>query len=140
MSLIFCIEAISKDDPGQWRVLLFIPHLAVQAVCFQQFIVRAVFSDTALAHHIYSVTAFHRRQAVGDDDAGKVRIKAENSVLDARFRYGVEIACRLIQDQQLRIAEQRAGNSEPLALPAGEVCAIFVQGRFIAQRQLFNKL
>ncbi len=53
-----------------------------------------------------------------DDDDGAVSGDAAQILADDRLTVGVKRARRLVEDQQLRIGDKRAGNGKPLLLAA----------------------
>ena len=60
--------------------------------------------------------------------------------LDDLLALGVERRGRLVEDQDARIADQRAGDGDALALAAREVGAALVDDRVVAVRQLEDEL
>ena len=51
-----------------------------------------------------------------------------------------ELVIRLIQDEDARLDEQRAGERDELALPGGELHAPLVDVRIVAVRQLADEV
>ena len=92
-----------------------------------QRVVRAFFDDAAVLHHENTVCPAYGREAVGDDE----RRTARRSVLDGAahggFTLGVERGGRLVQQQYRRVAHQRAGERDALALAAGEAAAFLAE-------------
>ena len=86
---------------------------------------RAFLDDPALVHHHDAVGGADRRQAVGDDDRRAMLHQPVERVLDQPLAFGVERGGRFVEQQQRRIAQQRAGNGDALALPAGQARAAF---------------
>ena len=62
----------------------------------------------------------HGREPVGDGDRGATPGQGVEGLLDGTLGLGVECAGRLVEHQDPRVAEQGAGDGEPLLLPAGE--------------------
>ena len=62
---------------------------------------------------------------VGDVDHGGVELLVEALQLGAHLhaQLGVEVGERLVHQEGLRIAHQRAAERDPLLLPAGELAA-----------------
>ena len=81
----------------------------------------------------------YSRKAVGNDKHGPLPHQTLDGLLDQTLRLGVERAGRLIQDQDRRVAEERPGNRDPLALAPGESGAPFPQQRVVALRRLAMK-
>ena len=76
-----------------------------------------------------SVAVADGAQAVGDDQA-RASPTAE-VVVDDRLGLGVERAGGLVEHQQARVADQRAGDLQPLPLTAGEVPGPLGDGRVV---------
>ena len=70
------------------------------------------------------------REPVGDDQAGAAA--PAQVVVDDRLGLRVEGAGGLVEDQQARIAHQRPGDLQSLALAAGEVPRLLGDGRVVA--------
>jgi hypothetical protein len=81
------------------------------------------------------VGADHGRQAVGDDDGGAVAGDAVEGRLDRFLGPAVERAGRLVEDQDRRVLEQRAGDGDALLLAARQLEPALADHRFIALRQ-----
>ena len=69
-------------------------------------------------------------QVVADEDHAETELRAQvrEQVEDLRLNRHVEGADRLVGDQHLRLGGQCPGDADPLALPAGEVGGIPVDG------------
>ena len=96
---------------------------------------RALLNDHAGVHHGDDVG--HRQRfdlIVGDVESRDAQAALQLAQLEAHAlaQFGIEITERLVQEQHLRLAHQRAGQREPLLLPAGELRghAIFVAVQF----------
>ena len=88
---------------------------------------RASFDDPALVHHHDPVSLAHGRQSVGDDQRGAAGHQPVQRILHQPFAFGIERAGCLIQQQDRRIAQQRAGNRHALALAARQARTAFTQ-------------
>ena len=73
-----------------------------------------------LVHHDDPVRLPHRAQAVRDDDHRAALADRRHVALEDRLALVVERAGRLVEDQDARIGEQRAGDGDALALAAAE--------------------
>src|SRR5580658_2022655 len=62
------------------------------------------------------------------------------TALDHRFRFGVEGACRFIEDENARIRKNGARDGDALPLTAGELNAAFADYGFIAFWKALRKL
>ena len=71
----------------------------------------------------YVVGGAHGGEAVGNDDDGHAAAQFVDTLLDDAFRLAVERAGGFVEDQQLRLLEQLAGDERALALAAGEADA-----------------
>ena len=58
--------------------------------------------------------------------------QALDRLLDQVLALGVDLAGGLVEDQDRRLAEDRAGDAEALPLPAGELAADAVEQRVVA--------
>ena len=70
--------------------------------------------------HIDAVGAAHGRQAVGDQDGGAPGHQPLQRRLHLGLALGVEGAGGLVEQQDRRVLQERAGDGDPLALAAGE--------------------
>src|SRR5437763_1696024 len=77
---------------------------------------------------------------VRDDDHGAPLADLLHAVLDDALALVIECARRLIEDQNARIGDQRAGNGDALPLAAGERAAALTHDGVVALRQLQNKV
>src|SRR5262245_63418703 len=87
---------------------------AIQAVRGQQVPVRAALHDPAFGEHHDEMGVLHGREAVRDDEDGAMRHQPVDGFLDEALGLRIEGARRLIQDEDGRIAQQRAGDGDAL--------------------------
>ena len=80
------------------------------------------------------------RQAVRDDDHGAPGDQLAQVVEEDRLGLRVEGAGRLVQDQDARLRQQRAGDRQALLLAAGEVGAVLLQQGVVALGQALDEL
>ena len=78
-------------------------------------------------HHDNPVCRTHRCQTVGDNDGGAVLHQMFERILHQFLAFGIERTCRLVKQEDWRIAQHRAGDGDPLPLPAGKPCATLTQ-------------
>ena len=84
----------------------------------QKRIMRALFDHAAPVHDHDLVGAAHGGQAMRDHQRRAALRQTVQRGLHQRFGFRIERACRLVQQQDRRVAQQRAGNRHALALPA----------------------
>ncbi|MPL75551.1 hypothetical protein SDC9_21375 [bioreactor metagenome] len=101
---------------------------------------RALFHRLALDDHHDPVGVAHGREAVRDDQRrapfGKVRERLRHLCLGG----GVERRRGLVEKQDRRVAQHRAGDRHTLALPARQRRAARAGGRFEAKRHRVGEL
>ena len=103
------------------RAVLEFDHAAVGAVGDEhQFVVGAGFADGAVAKHDDDIGVADGGEPVRDDEAGAALHQFLERLLHEPFAFGVERAGRLVEDQDGRVLEQRAGDGDALALAAGD--------------------
>src|SRR5947199_249933 len=73
--------------------------------------------------HQDAVGADAARGAVREDDRRAAARQPVEALLDYRLVLGVDRGQRLVEDQNRRIAQQRAGDPQPLALAARQIGA-----------------
>ena len=100
----------------------------------------ALLGDLARLDGDDPVALADRRQAVGDDDHGAAMGDHPQVLLDDLLALGVERRGRLVEDQDPRIADQRAGDGDALALAARQVGAALLDDRVVAVRELEDEL
>ncbi len=93
----------------------------------------------AQVHHRDAVgDVAHHRQVVGDEDVGETRIallQFLQQVDHLRLDRDIQRRDRLVQDQQVGVAGQGAGDADALALAAGELMRVVAaHGRVDADR------
>ena len=72
---------------------------------------------------------------MGEDEGRAVLHQAEERLLDDRLVFGIDRRERLVEDEDGRIAQDGAGDGDPLALAAGEPDAAFPDHGLVARRQ-----
>ena len=81
------------------------------------------------------MTTPYRRQPVGDDDDRAAGGDALHVLLDDPLALVIELARRLVEDQDARVLHQGAGDGDALALPARQSGAAFADDRVVALGQ-----
>ena len=82
-------------------------------------------SNCAICEHHDPVRSAHGGEAVGDHQRGAVLHQAFERLLDELFALGIQGAGRFVEQQDRRIAQQRAGDGDALLLAAGKLRAPF---------------
>lgn len=94
--------------------------MPVDAPLLQQLLVIALLQQIALAEHEDDICVLHRGEAVRDDDHGAALTSALKGRLDQLLALGIEGARRLVEEQDVGAADERARNGDALLLAAGE--------------------
>src|SRR3989344_7756786 len=79
-------------------------------------------------------------KSVGDDYGRFALNELGERILNQMLGVGVKRGCRLVQDKDRGIFENRPGDSYPLALAAGELHSPLADIGLITERQKVNKL
>ena len=82
--------------------------------------VPAALRDAPVLEHDDQIGAPDGRQPVSDNHRGAPSQQLRKRLEDQRFGLGVEAGRRLVEQQDRRVLEQRAGDRDALPLPAGE--------------------
>ena len=82
----------------------------------EQFGVAAGLDDLAAVDDDDAVGITHRRQAMGDDEHRAALADGPHVVLDDALRLVVQGAGGLVEDEDARVADQRPGDGDALAL------------------------
>ena len=80
-----------------------------------------------------------RRQPVGDDDGRAALHQCLQRLLHVVFALGIQRTRRLVQQQDLRVFEDRPRNRDALLLPARQARALLTQVARVAIRQFLDK-
>src|SRR5450631_4475530 len=136
----------STRFPGKWKApkdlgsdfgqfffqQLLVIQVAVVAVQGQQFVVGAEFDDASGVQHGDAVGIADGGDAVRNEDGGAAAHDVAQVIEDLVFGVGVDAGERVVEDQNLGIANQGAGNRRALLLSAGERDAAFSHHRIVA--------
>ena len=79
--------------------------------------------NPSVPQQVHAITFFDQLEAVGDHYNRFLAPQPGERVDDGRFGLSVEIRGRLVDDENLRIAVEGPGDSEPLTLAAGQALA-----------------
>ena len=108
-------------------------HQAViGAAARHQLGVAAGLGDAAFVDHQNAVGVDHAGQAVGEDQRGASPHQAVERLLDDRLVAGVDRRERLVEHQDRRVAQQRPGDGDALALAARQADAALADHRAVA--------
>ena len=101
--------------------VLLVPEPAIDVAALEQLVMPAEIVDPAAFEHQDHVGVHQHREAVRNDDERAAFGDAQQIGVDDRLAFGVERAGRLVEDQDARIADQRAGDRQALALTARQI-------------------
>src|SRR5579883_1796948 len=105
----------------------------VMAAAAQELVMAPDLDDASTLKHDDPIGRAYRTQPVGDDDRCTPLEKQAESLLDPNLGLGVDVRGRLIQNQDARIGQERAGKGEELALTSREIGAALGEARRVAQ-------
>src|SRR5580704_8170030 len=121
-------------------LLLALPHVGVEAVARQKFSVAAALDDAAAVEHDDLVGMDDGREPVRDHNRGAAAAHLLQRALDLLLGAGVERAGRLVEQQDVRVLEDGAGDRHPLLLAARELQPALAHGRLVALRQRHDEV
>ena len=96
--------------------------------------------DAPVVEHDDLVGERDRRQPVGDDDRRPVAHDLAQPGADLRLGRGVDGRGRVVEDEDARIDQERAGDRDPLPLPARERDPALADDGVVAVRELEDEL
>ena len=108
----------AADKRGVIQAVVVREDAAVEVAALHQLGVRPLVHNLALTQHQNVVGPANLRDAVGDEQRRAIFEQPLDRLLDLVLGRAVNRAGRVVQDQDARIGEQRAGNRQPLPLPA----------------------
>ncbi len=111
---------------------LLLPQSVIQSACSQKLLVRARLHHAALLQDDNPVRGCDRRQPVGDQERDEVRPGPDDLIDGPGYlflRLRVQGARCLIEDEDVRLPKERAGDGQSLPLPSGELQAAFADPR-----------
>ncbi len=98
-------------------------RFAVAIACFHQLVMRAACRYLAVFHHKDEVGILHRGDTLSDDDLCGFGNELAKSRAYKSICLCIDGACRIIEDQYLRLFEKRTRDAETLLLTARDICA-----------------
>src|SRR5580658_3136732 len=99
---------------------LAIYHRTVEAVGGFKLLVRSGFADATAVEDDDQIGVPDGAEAMGYHKSRSSRQKLFQRALHQLLAFGVEIAGRFVENQDLRIGQNGSGDAQPLPLPAGE--------------------
>lgn len=105
-----------------------------------EFVQGAGVDDPAVVKDGDPVGEFQGRSAVRDDQRGATPGVLAQPVVDLRLHPGVDGRRGVVEDEDRRVADERAGESHPLALSPGEGEALFPDDGVVPLGQPFDEL
>ena len=121
-------RAGARDQVGSAGAVLlarlFGHQAGIDAAPRHQRVVASLFGDLAAVEHEDAVAIDHARQAMGEDQRRAALHQPVERLLDHRLVLGIDGRQRLVEHQDRRVAQQRAGDGDALALAARELDAL----------------
>src|ERR1051326_2895433 len=112
---------LSVDECLTLLLLVLEPvEFVIDALERQQFLVRSHLADLAFVKHDDLIRALDRGKPVRDHDRGPSVEKFSNRLLDQDLAFGIDARRRFIQDEDLRVEGERAGERDELFLSDGK--------------------
>ena len=108
----------------------------IRAVRFEQALVRALLDDFAMVDDQNHVGLTDRRKPVRDDERGRALHQRVRRLLNQHFGFRVHGAGRLVEHENLRPGDHRAGEGNELLFAGGELVAAFADVRIVALFEL----
>jgi len=121
---------------GQLEVI----QLCVFPLAGQKFLTTTFFSNMSLLQNNYTVGEPDGAQPMRDDQSCASRGRPLQGINDETFRCRIETARRFIEDENGRIAQDRARDGDALFLSTGESAASFRHQSVIAIGQALDEL
>ena len=100
---------------------LLLHEAAVEAVLLHERFVPALLGDAPALQDVDAVRAADGREPVRDEDEGARLLQRVDAGPDLLLALPVHAAGRLVKDDVLGLAQQRAGDADLLPLPAGQL-------------------
>ena len=98
---------------------LLTPELCIKPILSQEIIMRALFDYAAVVDHQNAIHHGKRGKPVSNADHSPVRKQRRKLRRDSLFGLTVERRCRLIENNDRRVLEQRAHQHQTRTLTAG---------------------
>ena len=116
------------------------PEMAIDAAALDEFAMRSKIDDLAPVENEGLIAIDQRGKTVRDDHHGATARNALQIAVDQRLALRIESRGRFVEDHQLGIDDQRAGDGEALPLAAGEVGRAFLDPGLVTLRQTLDEL
>ena len=100
---------------------------------------RSLSDDRTTVEYDNAICTSDRRQTVRDDDTGPLRHDLFQRRLNQMLRFGIERTCRLVQQKNRGIAEDRPCNRDTLPFAARQPDTFLAKMRIEAFWQTFDK-
>ncbi len=94
-------------------------ELLIRFARSQQIVVLSLADNAPAIHHNDRIGAQNGIEAVGNDEGGAFVQHALNRLLNQVFALGIDLARRLVENQDRRLAIDGPRDAQPLLLPAG---------------------
>ena len=134
----------SRSSRSRWRKRTSShPNSAISRVeraALEQLVVGAAVDDPPRVHDDDLVGERDRREAVGDDEGRPAGHRLAQAALDRRLGGRVDRRGRVVEDQDPRVGDQRPGDRDALALPAGERQAALADDGLVAVGQRLDEV
>ena len=115
-----CLRQRGEEQVLGWGFLLLGHEACVDAPGGHQRLVRALFGQTSIVEDEDAVRVDDAGEPVGNDQRGAALHQAVHCLSDDGLVAGVNARERLVEDEDGSVLEQRPGDGDALALPAGE--------------------
>lgn len=127
-----------QAPPG--ALLLQLDHAAVEPALCHQLCRRALLCDAAVGQHDDLIGRFDSAHPVGDHQNGLAGKQAGKRALHFGFVFHIQAGGGLVQQDDRGVFQERPGDRDPLPLAAGELGAVFADGRVVACGQFLREL
>src|SRR5262245_61331023 len=101
---------------------------------------RSSFDDFTCFEDENLIGALDRRKAMGDHERRPAFAQSLETVLNHGFTFAVEARRRFIENQNLRVCQDRARDGDPLALTTGEADAALANDGVVVFFEGLDKL
>ena len=98
---------------------IYLIQAAIEVASAEQLLVSTQVYRDALIEHEDAVREIQRGHSVGDQHRGAAANELLHCMMNQSFTFGINLACGFVQDEDRGIAQNRAGQSNSLPLPAG---------------------
>ena len=92
--------------------------LLIGTIQLHELIVSPGFHDSAAVNNVYAMSSPDRRKPMCDNDRGLSLHETIERIKNQFFRCSIQTGCRLIEDQDRRVANDRTSDRDSLPLTA----------------------